>query len=181
MLKLSYLPSSNKICSTSGPDSDRMDKKYEEFSVKVLVIYDSKFGNTEKIAAAIGESTGGVVCKVADVAMESLGEYQLLIIGSPTHGGFPSENMHALLKRKLVLKGITTAAFDTRTRTTVFGYAAPKIARDLQKCGGSLIAPPEGFFVLGMQGPLKVGELERATQWSKQIINQANQDRENTE
>jgi hypothetical protein len=38
------------------------------------------------------------------------------------------------------------------------------------KKGGELIAPPEGFFVQGTEGPLKEGELERASDWAKQIL-----------
>jgi len=138
--------------------------------VKALIIYDSKFGNTEKIAMAVGEVIGGPVRKVTEADMGSLDTFDLLIVGSPTHGGFPSESIQTLINGKLALNGIYTAAFDTRTRTTIFGYAAPKIARNLQKSGGNLIAPPEGFFVLGIQGPLKDGELERAAQWGIQII-----------
>lgn len=47
------------------------------------------------------------------------------------------------------------AAFDTRTKRTIFGYAAPKIVKNLEQNGGHLLAPPEGFFVLGKKGPLK--------------------------
>jgi hypothetical protein len=36
--------------------------------------------------------------------------------------------------------------------------------------GGNLLAPPEGFVVLGVQGPLKDGELERAAGWAKGIV-----------
>ena len=35
--------------------------------------------------------------------------------------------------------------------------------------GGKLAAPPEGFIVLGTQGPLLDGELERAAKWAKDI------------
>ncbi|MDD4346819.1 MAG: hypothetical protein PHZ11_08045 [Desulfitobacteriaceae bacterium] len=49
----------------------------------------------------------------------------------------------------------------------VFGYAAEPIGEKLQKKGGNLIAPPEGFFVKDSEGPLKEGELERAANWVK--------------
>jgi len=52
---------------------------------------------------------------------------------------------------------------------TSFGYDAPRIARSLERSGGNLLAPPEGFVVLGMKGPLKEGELERAAGWAKGI------------
>jgi hypothetical protein len=95
-----------------------------------------------------------------------LKEHALVIIGSPTHGGFPTEGIHNLSKTNPAFKNITVAAFDTRTKTTIFGYAAPKIAKNLEKSGGKLFVPPEGFFVLGTEGPLKDGELERAPAWA---------------
>lgn len=137
--------------------------------MKALVVYDSTHGNTEKIAQAIGEAVGGQVLPVGEVSPIDLNGFDLLIVGSPTHGGFPTEGIDGLLKASLALAGINVAAFDTRTKTTVFGYAAPKIARSLEKSSGNLLAPPEGFFVLGIQGPLMDGELERAAGWAKEI------------
>jgi hypothetical protein len=106
---------------------------------------------------------------VSDVNPADLKGFDLLIFGSPTHGGFPSEGIYNLLKNPLALEGINTAAFDTRTKTTVFGYAAPKMAKNLHKNGAHLLAPAEGFFVLGIKGPLMAGELERAADWAKGI------------
>jgi hypothetical protein len=51
-----------------------------------------------------------------------------------------------------------------------FGYAAKPIARSLTKKGGELHLPPEGFYVQGMEGPLVEGELERAEDWARQIL-----------
>jgi flavodoxin len=138
--------------------------------MKALIVYYSKHGNTENIAQAIARTTGGRLLHVRDVIPDDLEAYDLLIFGSPTHGGFPSEGIHNLLKSFPTLPRLHAAAFDTRTRTTIFGYAAPKIAKNLAKCGASLVAPPEGFFVLGMEGPLKEGELERAAAWAKEIV-----------
>ncbi len=135
--------------------------------MKALVVYDTKYGNTEKVAAAIAEVLTSDALHVDDISTVDLFDYGLLIIGSPTHGGFPSEGIHAMLKELPDLQSINVAAFDTRTRTTVFGYAAPKIGRGLNRKGASLVAPPEGFLVVGMEGPLMEGELERARDWAK--------------
>jgi len=137
--------------------------------MNALIVYDSTYGNTEKIAQAIGEGISGQIRRVSEVNPADLKGFDLLIIGSPTHGGFPSEGIYGLLKASLALEGSNVAAFDTRTKTTIFGYAAPKIAKSLQKHGGNLLAPPEGFLVRGMHGPLQDGELERATDWAKGI------------
>jgi hypothetical protein len=51
-----------------------------------------------------------------------------------------------------------------------FGYAAPRIAQSLERSGGHLLAPPAGFVVEGIKGPIREGELERAAAWAKGLI-----------
>jgi len=137
--------------------------------MKALVIYDSTYGNTEKIARAIGEVIGGQVSLVGEVIPANLNGFDLLFVGSPTHGGWYTEGMRDLLKASPALEGVSVAVFDTRTKKSIFGFAAPRIARNLEKNGGKLAAPPEGFIVLGIQGPLLDGELERAAIWAQDI------------
>jgi len=139
--------------------------------VEALVVYDSQYGNTERIAQAIGEAIGSQVVRVGDVSPAELKEFDLLIVGSPTHGGWYTPGVKGLLEALPLLEGFKVAAFDTRTvsiwnRLLPFGYAAPRIARKLEGNGGNLLAPPEGFVVLGIEGPLKDGELERAAGWA---------------
>ena len=52
----------------------------------------------------------------------------------------------------------------------IFGYAAQAIAHRLKSKGGDLILPPEGFYVEDKEGPLFIGELDRAQSWAKQLI-----------
>lgn len=144
--------------------------------MKALIIYDSMYGNTEKIAKAIGEAiTGDVkVLRVGEANPSELESIDLLIVGSPTHGGRPTPAIRDFLSEisAATLEGINAAAFDTRFTTIwvrIFGNAAGRIARNLKGKGGNLVAPPEGFFVEGTEGPLKEGELERAASWAKEI------------
>ena len=147
--------------------------------MKVLIIYDSVFGNTEQIAQAIGNALGShehvEVLRVGNVKPEQLTGLKLLIVGSPTQGGRPTPAIQDFLNKvsEAAIRGINVAAFDTRLSTRlvgIFGYAAGRIADSLKRKGGTLIAPPEGFFVKGKGGPLKEGELERAADWAKQLI-----------
>jgi flavodoxin len=158
--------------------------------MKALVIYDSFFGNTEQIAQAIGNALGSPedveIIRVSNVKPEQLMGLKLLIVGSPTRGFRPTPAISNLLKSipKNGLKGAKVAAFDTRFTideiessvfilrilVNLFGYAAKPIADKLEKKGGELVIPPEGFFVEGTEGPLKEGELERAADWAKQIV-----------
>ena len=156
--------------------------------MKAVVIYDSVFGNTEKIAQAIANSLGSQVAveilQVNKVTPEQLSEFDLLVVGSPTRGFRPTEAVTSLLKqiRSMVLKEVKVAAFDTRFKVDELesaglrfvvktgGYAAKRIAAQLKKAGGKLIVPPEGFYVEDTEGPLKPGELERAADWAKSIL-----------
>jgi flavodoxin I len=150
--------------------------------MKALVIYDSMYGNTEKIAQAIGDGlTGEVkVVRVGDMNASELSSFDLLIVGSPVHGGRATPLIDAFLKQLPAhsLEGKSVAAFDTRFESeeqgiglrilmSVIRYAAERIAKDLAKKGGRLIAEPEGFIVEDKEGPLKQGELERASMWAK--------------
>ena len=144
--------------------------------MKALVVYDSLYGNTEKISKAIGSAITGEV-KVLPVGQANPAELKsldLLIVGSPTQGGRATKPMQAFLDiiPDIALKGIKVAAFDTRMTTKfvkIFGYAAGRIANSLKSKGGNLVVPPEGFFVTATKGPLKEGELERAAGWAKGI------------
>jgi flavodoxin len=157
--------------------------------MKSLVIYDSLYGNTEKIAQLMGEPLGilGEVAikRVGDVKMEDLYGLDLLIIGSPTQQFRATAAMKDFLKRIPAngLKSVKVAAFDTRLTqrnidgtpvlpffVKIFGYAADPIANGLKKKGGMLVVPPEGFYVEGMEGPLQAGELERAADWVRKLF-----------
>ena len=152
--------------------------------MKALIVYDSFFGNTEKIALAIGKAFGNAkevtICKAVDVKPNMLDGLDYLIVGSPTRAFSPSPATKSFLKgipsKQLV--GVKVTAFDTRIAMTdklpgflrflvkLFGYADKPI---LEKKGGQETIPSEGFFVLDSAGPLEKGELERAVLWVKQI------------
>jgi len=145
--------------------------------MKVLIVYDSVYGNTEKIAKAIGGAiTGEVkVLRVDEANPSELKTIDLFIVGSPTQGGRPTPAIRDFLNKvpEPSLQGINVAAFDTRISTKlvgVFGYAAGRIAGNLKGKGGTLVVSPEGFFVKGTEGPLKEGELERAVGWARGIL-----------
>jgi flavodoxin I len=101
--------------------------------MKALVIYDSVYGNTEKIARAIAEAitpSGEVkVLPASEANSSELASIDFLIVGSPTYGGRPTPAIQDLLNKvtQPSLNGIKVAAFDTRMTTKLvrlFGYAA---------------------------------------------------------
>ena len=155
--------------------------------MKTLIIYDSRFGNTEKIARAIGEAItllGEVkVVKVGDANPSELSSIDFLVVGSPTHAGGATRAVKEFLRKipANALENVRVASFDTRfsakdkglgTRIVlgIFRYAAGRIATILEYKGGYLATEPQGFIVEDSEGPLKKGELERAAIWAKGII-----------
>ena len=144
--------------------------------MKALIIYDSVYGNTERIAKAIGDAFGADarVVRASEGNPAELSALGILIVGCPTQGGRPTQAIQDFLGRipETALKGVKVAAFDTRLTTKwvgLFGYAAGKIAEIVAAKGGTLIGLPEAFFVKGKKGPLKEGELERADSWAKAL------------
>jgi hypothetical protein len=98
----------------------------------------------------------------------------LLVVGSPVLGGKPSKPMQGYLKT--ITRTSTTklriAAFDTRMRMKFaerFGFAAVRMAKQLEEQENVLVAEPMGFIVLGQKGPLEEGEVERAKEWGKAL------------
>jgi len=159
--------------------------------MKTLILYESVYGNTEKIAQAIGNALGPQeevsVLKASDARPDQFAGLSYLIVGAPTQRFKTTAAVSDLLKMipQNGLKGVKVAAFDTRLskgeidKTPVlaffvklFGtraYAARFIAEQLKKKGGTIAGSPEGFFVEGMKGPLVEGELERAVSWARKI------------
>lgn len=155
--------------------------------MKALVIYDSVFGNTEKVARAIAEGLGKKAAvdlkRPAEMTADGLADFDLLVVGSPTRSFQATEATAALLKSLPAgcLKGRRAAAFDTRIdakdikqaafrfMVSTGGYAAKKIADRLKKAGAELAAAPEGFIVEATEGPMRAGELERAAAWGERL------------
>lgn len=48
----------------------------------------------------------------------------------------------------------------------LFGYAAAPLSKAMAAKGASVVVAGEGFFVNGSEGPLRQGELERASKWA---------------
>ncbi|MBN2806939.1 MAG: flavodoxin family protein [Prolixibacteraceae bacterium] len=155
--------------------------------MKTLILFDSYFGNTEKIARAFAKAFEGdqefAIKRNHETTPEELSNYDLLIVGSPTRGFQPTEDVAKLIKsiKPGALKNTKIAAFDTRVALESIhnkllkgmvhlgGYAAKPIAARLCKKGATQVIEPEGFFVMDTEGPLKEGELERAEAWGLKI------------
>lgn len=153
----------------------------------ITIIYDSIYGNTAKVAAAVAvamEHNNSVrLLTVQEAKQADLGETDLLIVGSPTRGFRPTPQISDLLAGLArVSVGARAAVFDTRIEpaavrpgalrwvVAVGGYAGNRLDETLRSRGYTRKGDIAGFLVTGMKGPLKPGEIERATDWARSLL-----------
>jgi flavodoxin len=151
---------------------------------KGIVVYDSNFGNTEKIARALAlglEYKGAKIdcLKVDQVDVEKLSEYDFLAIGGPTHIISASKPMKEFLERlKTVdLRGLKGFSFDTRNESRMNSRkwlmlensAARVIERVLRGVKADIVVPRRSAIVEGREGPLHEGMEETFKQIGLEI------------
>jgi flavodoxin len=131
--------------------------------MNTLVVYFSKFGNTQKAAEAVGralETAGAVRFLALDrLTAAALEGVDLVVMGTPTHRmNLPEAIQPALADLpKRILCDVRFAAFDSSYKLSGFlarFTAAPKLARKLGCLGGKRVLPPETFHVAEKEGPL---------------------------
>jgi sulfite reductase alpha subunit-like flavoprotein len=164
---------------------------------QALVVYESMFGNTERIARAVADGLRecGLEVTCTDVRDTQLGSpvrADLLVMGAPTHGfslsrprtradavrqGAPADHAEVGLREWLgqsrpdpSANALPAAVFDTRvSKARLLPAAARKAAKLARQHGFHLIGPPGAFTVDDTPGPLNTGETERATRWAEDI------------
>lgn len=166
--------------------------------MSVLVIYESMFGSTREIAAAIASAWQDAELRAVRAAdTTAVCRADVLIVGAPTHmfglsrprsrqmagqmaaesnsgltlePGFDGPGVREWLNKVRSLPPFA-AAFDPRAVNvpSVVGHAAPRIARALRRRGGTLLDEPAGFLV-GKDQRLLEGEAERARAWGKRVL-----------
>ena len=90
---------------------------------KAIIIYESVYGNTKKIAEAISEGINkvdGVEClikKTREIHTDVLCDYDAIILGCPNHNQGPALNLVKFIDRASIvhLSGKIGAVFDTYT------------------------------------------------------------------
>jgi hypothetical protein len=156
-------------------------------AMKAVVVFESLWGNTAAVAAAIAEGLGdGAVALSTSAADASAMEgVDLIVAGAPLLGfSLPTDQMRAGIATNpgtgpkpdlsspsmrawiagLAPGGARFAAFETRIWWSP-GSAPKHIAALLEAKGYHSVSAPEKFIVTGRYGPLKAGELDRARAW----------------
>lgn len=162
-----------------------------------LVVYESMFDNTARVADAIaqGLELGGMRVTVVDVAaappVDGV-DVDLLVVGAPTHAfslsrqssredavrqGAKAERARVGVREWLAAgrpsaRSTTrlAAVFDTRVRKVRhLKAAASRARRVLGQLGFTLVERPTGFLVDDLKGPLLDGETDRAVSWGLEL------------
>jgi len=140
--------------------------------MKSLIIYDSNFGNTQKVAETVASEIGAKAMRISAVNPNSLSDYDLLIVGTPIIGWKPTVAMQEFLAKLPNLNGVRATTFDTRVKLFIHGDAMGKVADALKNVGAQIVIDPMPFYVAGpQQNPcLLDGEIEKAKEWAGAIV-----------
>jgi flavodoxin len=140
---------------------------------KALVVYDSVYGNTEKIAKALAKGLGdsGVdvdTLQVDLVKFDELSRYDLLVVGGPVHAWSATKPIKAFLERLKTAEGLSgkkAFAYDTKlSKSSLAGSVGGKIEGNLKGLGLTIVKPHTTAVVKGREGPLEEGAEEAFTQ-----------------
>ncbi len=152
--------------------------------MKGLVVYDTSYGNTKKIAETIAETLkeSGIevdLFRVKDVKKLSAMDYAFLVLGSPTRFGTMSFTIRSFLGKLKSEEWMNKsfAAFDTENPENVEHAriekkewsAAEKIAEKLTEKKMNQLLPVLKALVIGQKGPLVDGEIERTKGYAKEL------------
>jgi menaquinone-dependent protoporphyrinogen IX oxidase len=152
--------------------------------MKGIVIYDTSYGNTKKIAETLAKTLNesGIetdVFSIKNVKKLSGKDYTFLALGSPTKYGTMSFAVKFFLGKIKSEEWINKPfiAFDTENPENVEKSraenknwsAAEKIAEKLKEKNMNQLLPVLKGLVQGWKGPLVEGEIERTKDYAKEI------------
>jgi flavorubredoxin len=148
---------------------------------KVLVAYDTKYGNTKRVAELIAEGlreTESMDVTLIDMKhedLESVLEYEAILVGSPNHVGRPTRTFNKFIDQ-LAKKGLQAkqmAAFDT-----YMGGDFEKAMKKMEKRAReklpsvNILSPGLSIRVEGMKGPIDDSELPKCTEFGRRLAPQ---------
>ncbi len=124
-------------------------RAYGKGEMRAIVLYDTRYGNTERVARALarGIEESGVKTRcgsIVEADVKGITEFDLIAVGGPTHYRTASQPMQEFLDSLggVEFYGQMAFAFDTRRDSFWAGSAAKYIERKLRSRGLTLIWPP---------------------------------------
>jgi menaquinone-dependent protoporphyrinogen IX oxidase len=144
------------------------------WKMKGLVVFDTSYGNTKKIAETISETLkeSGIqvdVFYVKEVKKLSVKDYDFLAKFRTM--SFAVKGFLGKVKNKEWMNK-PFAAFDTENPENIEreeGSAAEKIAEKLRERQMNQLLPVLKAVVLGWKGPLQEGEIERVKEYAREL------------
>lgn len=146
--------------------------------LKIIVIYESKYGNTKRVAELIIEGmneineTEASLKEIKEVDLKTISDYDVIIIGSPNHMGGPTRGIKGFIDKlsKIKLEGKMFAVFDTYMGKD-FEKALKKMEKQINKRVPGLKQLTDGLSikVQGMKGPIVESELTKCKEFGKNI------------
>ncbi|MFW9974106.1 MAG: flavodoxin family protein [Candidatus Thorarchaeota archaeon] len=144
---------------------------------KAIIIYESIYGNTKKIAEAICKGINeveGAEClirKTGEIHTDGLCDYDAIILGCPNHNQEPALNLIKFIDRASIvhLKGKIGAAFDTYTGGNMDVAVAKLKDRIHEKLPGVELIGSLSAKVTGRKGPLADDEESKALDFGAQF------------
>ncbi|MFW9792902.1 MAG: flavodoxin family protein [Candidatus Thorarchaeota archaeon] len=135
-----------------------------------IIVYESVYGNTKKIAEAIRngmntvENIECVIKKTGEIHTDDLCDYDAIIFGCPNHNQGPALNLVRFIDRAAIvhLKAKIGAAFDTYTGGNKDVAVSKLEAKIQEKIPGISLEGRLSAKVTGRKGPLADDEEVRA-------------------
>ncbi len=142
--------------------------------MKVLVVYDTKHGNTQQCAEDIADGINSVesniteVKNVKDVDLNDDKTYDLIVIGSPNHMGSHIKSIKKFISNlsSTAVKANSFAVFDTYMGKD-FEKAVKKMEKQVnEKVPNSTMALPGlSIKVGGMKGPIVEEDVSKCKEY----------------
>ena len=149
--------------------------------MKTIIIYESNFGNTKKVAEKIRENLNliekneTIIKTVKEVDPIEILNFDLILFGSPNHMGGPTRGIRKFIDKleKVDLKGKKIATFDTYVRKNI-NKAVRKMERRIKEKIPNIevITPGLSIKVSGVGGPVIETEFLKVVEFTKLIIEQ---------
>lgn len=150
-------------------------------ALKVVICYESKYGNTQRLAETIGEEmrrAGGMEVSVAHfkrVDPAALASADLILVGGPTHFGGPTRRIMKFIESlsRQNLSGKSIAVFDTYLATD-FEKSVKRMEEQIRTLapGLKIAAPGLSIRVADIKGPIVDGELLKCKEFVRQLAPQ---------
>jgi len=146
---------------------------------QVLVVYDSKFGNTKQLANYIAEGIGesgiaeAIVIGISEIEDQSFDTFDGILFGAPVHAFRATRGIKGAVKKaaKKGLDGKLVGAFETYQALRHAGKFSRQIEGDLQKKAKSakMFSPALNSLVDGYEGSLNEAEPAKGKEFGQKF------------